>query len=652
MMKGLKGVLSRSKASSTSSSQPSTTNNDQKRHPAIIAQSGLSSSTGQQRPTGELPSKPTTPPIRVSTTPPPNPDSPIQSPKLKSSSLTKGLGDASKNAPINRLKGTPKDTIPVSKSPRRQRSSRFHSHENINLEKYPNFNEVPAHQRHELLLRKLVQCQVIFDFNDPSSQLKGKEIKRQALQEMIDYVVTTKGVIVDTIYPEAIRMFSLNLFRTIPPPVNPVGDAFDPEEDEPVLEMAWPHLQLVYEFFLRFVESPDFNTSIAKRYIDQKFILQLLDLFDSEDPRERDFLKTTLHRIYGKFLNLRAFIRRSMNNIFFQFIYETERHNGIAELLEILGSIINGFALPLKGEHKTFLSKVLIPLHKVKSLSLYHPQLAYCVVQFLEKDQALTDEVITGLLRYWPKINSPKEVMFLHEIEEILDLVEPNEFQKVMKPLFQRLALCVSSQHFQVAERALAFWNNEYIVNLMGDNIEVIMPIMFPALYENSKTHWNRTIHSSVYNALKIFADISPRLYDACTLEYDEKQKINEKRNEGRIQLWKQLESNAQRKSATPDMTNISVADNDSNMSGGEIDQAVPLNGNLNDVESTQYREEGGDRFQPSMHQFPEDNSQLRRKSKIPMGADVLGQSENYVKSEENVTSTPEMMDGLTPEDH
>ena len=120
---------------------------------------------------------------------------------------------------------------------------------------------------------------------------------------------------------------------------------------------------------------------------------KLLELFDSEDPRERDFLKTTLHRIYGKFLNLRAFIRRSINNIFFQFIYETERHNGVAELLEILGSIINGFALPLKEEHKTFLTRVLIPLHKVKSLVLYHPQLAYCVVQFLEKDQALTHEV-------------------------------------------------------------------------------------------------------------------------------------------------------------------------------------------------------------------------------------------------------------------
>lgn len=62
-------------------------------------------------------------------------------------------------------------------------------------------------------------------------------------------------------------------------------------------------------------------------------------------------------------------------------------------MLEILGSIINGFALPLKEEHKLFLTRVLIPLHKVKCLSMYHPQLAYCIVQFLEKDSALTEEV-------------------------------------------------------------------------------------------------------------------------------------------------------------------------------------------------------------------------------------------------------------------
>jgi serine/threonine-protein phosphatase 2A regulatory subunit B' len=89
-------------------------------------------------------------------------------------------------------------------------------------------------------------------------------------------------------------------------------------------------------------------------------------------------------------------------------------------------------------------------LHKGKCLTLYHPQLAYCVVQFLEKDPGLTEEVVCGLLRYWPKVNSPKEVMFLNEMEEILDVVEPAEFIKIQVPLFQQIARCVSSLHFQV----------------------------------------------------------------------------------------------------------------------------------------------------------------------------------------------------------
>lgn len=75
----------------------------------------------------------------------------------------------------------------------------------------------------------------------------------------------------------------------------------------------------MYELFLRFLESPEFQPNLAKPFIDQQFVLQLLDLFDSEDPRERDFLKTVLHRIYGKFLSLRAFIRKQINNVFYRY---------------------------------------------------------------------------------------------------------------------------------------------------------------------------------------------------------------------------------------------------------------------------------------------------------------------------------------------
>lgn len=440
----------------------------------------------------------------------------------------------------------PKDTIPSPRTaPRKQRSSRIQTADHVQLEPLPSFSEVLPSDRPQLFVKKLRQSAVVFDFTDASADLSGKQIKAQSLQDMLEFVTTQRGSITELVYPDMVNMFASNLFRTIPPSSNSLSEGFDPEEDEPVLELAWPHLQLVYELFLRFVESTDLNTSIAKKYIDQSFVVQLLELFDSEDPRERDFLKTTLHRIYGKFLNLRAFIRRSINNVFFQFIYETERHNGIAELLEILGSIINGFALPLKEEHKVFLSRVLLPLHKVKCLAMYHPQLAYCVVQFIEKDSTLTERVVLGLLRFWPKTNSQKEVMFLNEIEEVLDVIEPEDFAKIQVPLFQQLARCIESQHFQVAERALYFWNNEYVLNLMGDNIQVILPIVFNSLYENSKNHWNPTIHALVYNAFKLFMEINPAFFDLVSNEHQHHLMLADQHERERYQAWKRIHEGA-----------------------------------------------------------------------------------------------------------
>lgn len=202
-------------------------------------------------------------------------------------------------------------------------------------------------------------------------------------------------------------------------------DDFDPEEDEPVMEVAWPHLQVVYEFFLRFIVSAEVNGKVAKKYIDQNFIRNWIDLFDAEvglllifdcffdyvltlqDPRERDYVKTVLHRMYGKFMSYRSYIRKAISQVFFRYIYETGRyashfsnyhyssskylnepirHNGVGELLEILGSIINGFAIPLKKEHLVFLEKALLPLHKPRCVALYHPQLSYCITQYAEKD--------------------------------------------------------------------------------------------------------------------------------------------------------------------------------------------------------------------------------------------------------------------------
>uniref|UniRef100_A0A674ETW6 Serine/threonine protein phosphatase 2A regulatory subunit n=1 Tax=Salmo trutta TaxID=8032 RepID=A0A674ETW6_SALTR len=392
---------------------------------------------------------------------------------------------------------TRKSMRKAQKQKKSQGSSQFRTQTLTELSPLPQLKDAPSTEQQELFTQKLQQCCMLFDFMDSVTDLKSKEIKRATLNELVDYVSTNRGVLVETAYPEISNMICTNILRTLPPSDNP---DFDPEEDEPTLEASWPHIQLVYEFLLRFLENPDFQPSIAKRYIDQKFVLQLLELFDSEDPRERDFLKTVLHRIYGKFLGLRAFIRKQINNIFLR--------------------IINGFALPLKAEHKQFLMKVLIPMHTGKGLALFHAQLAYCVVQFLEKDPTLTEPVIRGLLKFWPKTCSQKEVMYLGEIEEILDVIEPTQFKKIQEPLFKQISRCVANPHFQVAERALYFWNNEYILSLIEENIDKILPIMFGSLYRISKEHWNPTIVALVYNVLKTLMEMNSTLFDELTASY------------------------------------------------------------------------------------------------------------------------------------
>ncbi|KAM6915441.1 serine/threonine-protein phosphatase 2A 56 kDa regulatory subunit alpha isoform [Xenentodon cancila] len=409
----------------------------------------------------------------------------------------------------------------------------------VELSSLPQLKDAPSTEQQELFTQKLQQCCIVFDFLDSVTDLKSKEIKRATLNELVDYVSTNRGVLVESAYPEITNMISTNIFRALPPSENP---DFDPEEDEPTLEASWPHIQLVYEFLLRFLENPDFQPSIAKRFIDQRFVLQLLELFDSEDPRERDFLKTVLHRIYGKFLGLRAFIRKQINNIFLRFIYETEHFNGVAELLEILGSIINGFALPLKAEHKQFLMKVLIPLHTAKGLALFHAQVEETST-FQHMIEILSSlQVIRGLLKFWPKTCSQKEVMFLGEIEEILDVIEPTQFKKIQEPLFKQISKCVANPHFQVAERALYFWNNEYILSLIEENIDNVLPIMFGSLYRISKEHWNPTIVALVYNVLKTLMEMNCTLFDELTSSYKVDRQREKKKEQERDELWKKLD--------------------------------------------------------------------------------------------------------------
>ncbi len=60
----------------------------------------------------------------------------------------------------------------------------------------------------------------------------------------------------------------------------------------------------------------------------------------------------------------------------------------------------------------------------------------------------------------------------------------------------------------------MALWSNEYVVQLIEENLEQILPILLPPLCRISKTHWNTNIITLTYNLLKNLMDINKKLCD------------------------------------------------------------------------------------------------------------------------------------------
>lgn len=73
--------------------------------------------------------------------------------------------------------------------------------------------------------------------------------------------------------------------------------------------------------------------------------------------------------------------------------------------------------------------------------------------------------------------------------------MQAEEFVAVIDPLFRQIARCLTSSHFQVAERTLFLWNNEYIVQLVAAHRASVLPLVLGALEQNAANHWNPAVH-------------------------------------------------------------------------------------------------------------------------------------------------------------
>ncbi|KAG6487619.1 hypothetical protein ZIOFF_056209 [Zingiber officinale] len=109
------------------------------------------------------------------------------------------------------------------------------------IESLPLFRDVPVLERQALFLHKLRICSVLFDFSDTLKSAHEKEVKRQTLSELINFVQSGSGRLNEQVQEELVRTVDVNIFRSLPPASheNTGIEPTDPEEEDPYRIMRW-----------------------------------------------------------------------------------------------------------------------------------------------------------------------------------------------------------------------------------------------------------------------------------------------------------------------------------------------------------------------------------------------------------------------------
>ncbi len=382
----------------------------------------------------------------------------------------------------------------------------------------PHKNLGQAKDSKEVFLKKLQICSQVLDFNDESRfvQEKSERLKiLQELQENISSQIQMTNLIVPNI-EAVINMIKRNIFRPLPI-VKKQGLAGESgmDDEEVILDPSWPHLLPVYEFFLQLIISEAVDMKSLRTYISHKFIQEFLELLDSEEPKEREYLKNILHRLYAKLVPRRKMIRKAITDTFNTLIHEAYKFNGTSELLDILAAVISGFAVPLREEHIIFFHNIIIPLHKVQTCHKYHNELLRCSMLFLSKEPTLAFPLINGLLKYWPFANYAKETLFLAELLDILEVCcDTQKLEPLLPKIFKRLVKCIASPHLQVSDRSMCFFENDFFLNILRNYKQIAFPILVPVINHLATHHWHKLILESLSALRNIIRDTDAQLFE------------------------------------------------------------------------------------------------------------------------------------------
>ena len=232
---------------------------------------------------------------------------------------------------------------------------------------------------------------------------------------------------------DCFRCIECLLFRALPEE-KPVLSSDENDDEVLFLDPHFEYLQMVYDFLSTILSNQTIPLAFIENSLTDSFLRCFCHLFFSFDGRERNQVRTQIHRIYGKFPGKRNTIRRILQDVLCEFCSDSCYLDGVQDILCFYSVIIKGIALPIHPEHIAFLKFSLIPLLKKARLECCFRGIDSCITAFVKKDASLA--VTVCLSRHSSADHSSlAEVLAAWQHEQGDRLLDVSPVGRVARPL-------------------------------------------------------------------------------------------------------------------------------------------------------------------------------------------------------------------------
>lgn len=289
-----------------------------------------------------------------------------------------------------------------------------------------------------------------------------------------------------------------------------------------------PYVVKVQQIFWAMVRAPEFDVAEAEEQLGELLWSLCSRLDGSAQQAEWPFLRDILLWLYEKFPRKRAELRGVIGRPLKTAGRFVHKSAPLAPLMQVLGPIIRGFQLPLGEAQRRLLLETLLPLHKPNEwlcwdrqtpmVSMYHKELVHCMLLILEKEPRLSCKCLEAVCNYLPQShesNTPKEVLLIAELAEIMKVMQPEDLQGTMPLLVRHMVRLFTSQNAQTLQSVLQFWKDERVSQLLSHFANQLIPNLMPMLLRDGELFWNPTVNKMTSLVLEKLEEADPELFQS-----------------------------------------------------------------------------------------------------------------------------------------